>query len=53
MAEYYSSMLCYKIIISYQNMSCIARLEENKASILLEKKKNTSNLILLVHYFKY
>lgn len=39
MAEYYSSMLCYKIIISYQNMSCIARLEENKASILLEKKK--------------
>lgn len=53
MAEYYSSMLCYKIIISYQNMSCIARLEENKASILLEKKENTSNLILLVHYFKY
>lgn len=40
MAEYYWTMLCYKIVISYQNMTYIARQRKTKEESVKGKKKN-------------
>lgn len=54
MDEYYSSMLCYRIVISYQNMTCVGQQRKTKKArnLLREKQGESQNiLIILVRYF--